>query len=347
MNQRRRQSDDRSSGPSRTGQTKKSVGDNRRSHTITINGTSYRVDEQLSLARRGRWRVWSHLPPPNGTYYTLIDVEDSQESQELLNCLRRLPERSINLPALRNVEPSAGRLRIVIDWCVGMNLQSYLERLASKPNYLPIGPWEAIRRMRELAGACCILHDDCRIIHGDLKPANLILPSQRLPIFLIDFGSSWQIEKTRGRLEGDGSDRYYSAPEVFQQDAVVDGRADQFSIAVILFKMLTSQLPYHGLGGSAGHAENREEFANQLESVAELSPIVRSLPEPIPERIDFVLRRALSFEPAQRFATMRGFQNSLNDVFQQMKEARRPGIEPFQVLEGQSSPSPWWKFWLF
>ncbi len=217
--------------------------------TLQVNGISYEVRELLSLPHRKRGVLWNSLPPPNGTLLTLIDVENSLESNQFLDCLQRLPKRQGSLPSLRNYDCIDGRLRMIVDWCQGIDLQKYLDRVSQQPTFLPIGVWEAIRRMRALAHTCCVLHQDCRIIHGDLKPSNLILPSERIPICLIDFGSSWQIERTRGRFEGDGSDPYFSAPEVFENEAVVDGRADQFSIAVILFQMLAGQLPYEQMGG--------------------------------------------------------------------------------------------------
>jgi len=295
--------------------------------TLQVNGISYEVRKLLSLPHRKRGLLWNSLPPPDGSFYTLIDVEDSSESRQFLNCLKQLPKRQGSLPTLRNFDCVGGRLKIVVDWCQGIDLQKYLDRVLQQPSFLPIGVWEAIRRMRALAHTCCVLHQDCRIIHGDLKPSNLILPSERIPICLIDFGSSWQIEKTRGRFEGDGSDPYYSAPEVFENEAVVDGRADQFSIAVILFQMLMGQLPYEQMGGKAGHADNRDEFEGTLELISDLSPQVRQLPDDLPLQIDELLKRALSLDPRQRFATMRSFANALDKIFKQIESTRVPLAE--------------------
>lgn len=290
--------------------------------TISVNGVSYEVRQLLSLPHRHRGVLWNSLPPPRGTFYTLLDVDICFESKQFLDCLQRLPKRQGSLPSLRNYDCVDRRLRMIVDWCQGIDLQSYLDRVSQQRSYLPIGVWEAVRRMRALAHACCCLHQDCRIIHGDIKPSNLILPSERIPICLIDFGSSWQIEKTRGRFEGDGSDPFYSAPEVFENEAVIDGRADQFSVAVILFQMLTGQLPYQRMGGKAGHAANRHEFEGTLESTADLSVAVRQLPQELPRKIDDLINRALSLESRRRFATMRAFANALDDVFKQLESTR-------------------------
>lgn len=305
-----------------------------------MNGVSYEVKKLLSLPHRKRGLLWNSLPQPSGSLYTLLDVEITPDSEQFLGCLQRLPKRQASLPTLRNFDRADGRLRMIVDWCQGIDLQMYLDRVLEKPSFLPIGVWEAIRRMRALAHTCCVLHQDCRIIHGDLKPSNLVLPSERIPICLIDFGSSWQIEKTRGRCEGDGSDPYYSAPEVFENEAVVDGRADQFSIAVILFRMLTGQLPYEQMGGKAGHAENRQEFEGTLELVSALSPQIRQLPDDLPLQIDELLKRALSLDPSRRFGTMRSFANALDRIFKQIESKRVAPAElprhPWQIASRTS-----------
>jgi len=307
--------------------------------TLNVNCVTYEVRQLLSLPHRQRGVVWSSLPPPRGTTYTLLDVENSQESNQLLNCLQRLPKRQSSLPSLRNFDCVDGRLRIIVDWCEGIDLQKYLDRVLRQRSFLPIGVWEAIRRMRALAHACCVLHQDCRIIHGDIKPSNLILPTERIPICLIDFGSSWQIEKTRGRLEGDGSDPFYSAPEVFENEATVDGRADQFSIAVVLFQMLTGQLPYERMGGKAGHAQCRKEFEGTLELVSNLSPQVQQLPDDIANKIDRLMIRSLSLDPVRRFATMRAFANALDEIIKQL-EASRASVVDLQIHSNPPLTSP-------
>jgi serine/threonine protein kinase len=312
--------------------------------TVKINGIDYRVNQQLSLLRRGRWQIWERRPPPQGTVYTLIEIDESPASQQLLESLRRLPSSARSLPQLRDWHLGDGKLQMVVTWCPGITLDSYLQKVVSQPNYQPIGAYEALRRMRWLAEACCVLHRDCRIIHGDLKPANLILPSSREPISLIDFGSSWQIESTYDRVEGDGCDPYYSAPELFENQRTIDGRSDQFSIGVMLFQMMTGNLPYENLGGLAGHKEHRGQWNGPVESVIELAPkVVGCLPEPLPKEIDQVVRRALSLDPKGRYSTMRSFADELERLFQQIKAARR--THKTKVSPEIPTKKPWWQFW--
>lgn len=123
---------------------------------------------------------------------------------------------------------------------------------------------------------------------------------------IIDYGSSWQIETTRGLAVGDGANPYYSVPEVLMEEAMVDERADQFSIAVVLFEMLTLELPYGGLGGKA--AEFLDDFDGRLDLPSVHSQELQRMPKTIRDSIDALLARALNWHlivairPPERFA---------------------------------------------
>jgi len=84
------------------------------------------------------------------------------------------------------------------------------------------------------------------IVHGDVKPANVFLPSASgFPIKLVDFGLS-KIEGlerlTRtGELTGTPA---YMAPELLTGQAEVDGRVDLYALGVVLHEALTAALPF-------------------------------------------------------------------------------------------------------
>ena len=108
-----------------------------------------------------------------------------------------------------------------------------------------------MRLLKGVAHALRHLHHRKNIIHGDVKPANLIL-TKRTSLVLIDYGSAWPGERTTQRGGGDGFSPAYAAPELVRGNAAVDWRADQFSVGVILYELLTGKLPFGGLGGSVG-----------------------------------------------------------------------------------------------
>ena len=120
---------------------------------------------------------------------------------------------------------------------------------------------------------------------------------------------------------GDGADRHYSAPEVFQQAAIVDDRADQFSIVVVLFRMLVGELPYGGIGGQAGDPNYRDRFAKGVETPSKKSVELQTLPDSIRDEIDALLQQALSLNPDNRFPSSRAFSNAIDSIYNKMKRA--------------------------
>lgn len=139
------------------------------------------------------------------------------------------------------------------------------------------------------------------VIHRDIKPANMLLtPDGRL--LLTDFGlvkiiSEQQSEQLRltGAGAPVGTPDYMSPEQVIGGE--VDGRADQYSLGVVLFQMLTGTTPFQG--------ETPMQIASQ--QLHMLPPAPRSLRPDLPEAAEQVLLRALAKRPEQRFSSAQAF----------------------------------------
>jgi tetratricopeptide (TPR) repeat protein len=129
------------------------------------------------------------------------------------------------------------------------------------------------------------------VIHRDVKPANVIVQSDGI-VKLLDFGIARQ-EKSDGHLTRTGhviGTIQYMAPERLKNEAF-DGRSDIFSVGVMLFEMLTGQLPF-----SADHG-----LVQQILS-GERSPLSQFLQE-YPPALDNILDRSLAKNPNDRYFT--------------------------------------------
>lgn len=284
--------------------------------SITIRGRRYKVCERLSVPWRGRWKVHHPSPRPRGTTYTAIVLPASVEAEQLREAVGRIPPDQHSLPKLVDWETTNDQTAILISWCAGMSVADYYERFRIDGRS-PIGVWEAIRRTKAMAYGLSDLHYYAGVIHADIKPANLILPSDPGSLFLTDFGSGWQIERTASRLAGDGWNEFYSSPEIFQKLDAVDARADQFSLAVVLFEMLTGKPPYGGYGGQAGH-KGFESVAKCYKPPSKLIDTTE-VPKSIIREIDDVVGTALQLNPNERFGNSRDFAHALGGIWQSLQ----------------------------
>lgn len=137
------------------------------------------------------------------------------------------------------------------------------------------------------------------MLHQDLRPNNIMIDGNDT-VTIIDFGAVRVagLEENRPQYNNEilGT-LQFTAPEYFT-GTHIDARADQFSLGVITYQMLTGQLPY-GLGIAKAHS--RAEFNRAIYQPA------RNLNPEIPNWVDEALRKATQINPNKRYEDISEF----------------------------------------
>jgi eukaryotic-like serine/threonine-protein kinase len=134
------------------------------------------------------------------------------------------------------------------------------------------------------------------VVHRDVKPSNVMLnrASGDLRPVLTDFGIARIIGSgTRITRTGVIGTFDYMAPEQIRDAADVDGRADVYSLGIMLFQMLTGRLPF--IASNPG--------ALLIAHMNQPAPDPRDFRPDIPEDVADVIRKTLEKDPAQRYQT--------------------------------------------
>ena len=138
------------------------------------------------------------------------------------------------------------------------------------------------------------------IVHRDIKPANIML-SDDGTAKIADFGIAKITAAENLTMTGSivGTPHYMSPEQV--QGQPVDGRSDQFSLAVIAYEMLTGEKPYTG-----------EHLTTVVYKIVAEEPVPpRRLNPSLSAGIENVLRKALSKKPDARYRNCQEFSESL------------------------------------
>jgi YVTN family beta-propeller protein len=180
-----------------------------------------------------------------------------------------------------------GRLFIAMRYVPGGDLKALLRRAGA------LDPAQAVAVATQLAGALDAAHG-LELVHRDVKPSNVLLDGEHC--YLADFGLS-QGAGDRGPADGQfmGTIDYVSPEQV--RGETLDGRADQYGLACLLFECLTGSVPFR----------RRSDVAAIFAHLEEQPPEASSRGAHLPRAIDPILARAMAKRREDRFESCTAF----------------------------------------
>ncbi|HUQ55610.1 serine/threonine-protein kinase [Lentzea sp.] len=156
-----------------------------------------------------------------------------------------------------------------------------------------IEPARAVRIVEQVASALDAAHAD-GLVHRDVKPSNILVTSGDF-VYLVDFGIARSASPAATNLTASGSvvgTLDYMAPERFESGPV-DGRADVYALACVLFACLAGRRPFTAEGTAA------QIWAHMREAPPKASPLNPA----VPAALDDVIAKGMAKDPADRYAT--------------------------------------------
>ena len=191
-----------------------------------------------------------------------------------------------------------GTYYYVMQYVEGQDLKSYLAR------HEKLSPAEACRILAPIAAALDYAHGR-GIVHRDIKPENILIDRYGTPS-LTDFGIARSLEGTRMTTGMVGTPEYMSPEQAKGEE--IDGRSDQYSLAIVAYEMLTGTTPFR--------SSTAQPWAVVNKHISEAPIDPRSIVPTLGSHEAQAILQGLSKAAGQRFASCTEFVEAMRGEIQ-------------------------------
>ena len=191
-----------------------------------------------------------------------------------------------NIVTIFDFGEQAGRAYLVLEYIEGTTLERRLAQPMSASDVEPI--------VTSVASALDYAHAR-QLVHRDVKPSNVLLGDDGR-VLLSDFGIAKLLDTTSGTAGSIIGTAEYMAPEQIV-GGPIDARSDVYAFGAMVYRMLSGQPPFKGTLTSVMYRHVHEAPP----------PLVGSDGQDLPPAVDAVVRKALSKDPAERYASAGAF----------------------------------------
>jgi tRNA A-37 threonylcarbamoyl transferase component Bud32 len=178
-----------------------------------------------------------------------------------------------------------GRLYLAMELIDGQDLRRLLRE------HGPLEPERAVALVEQVAAGLDVAHQ-AGLVHRDVKPGNILVAAERA--FICDFGIARHVSSVSSLTVDRGfiGSIDYVPPEQIE-GGPIDGRADQYSLACVLYECLAGSRPF----------ERDSELSVVFAHLNEPPPRLTDVRPDLPAAFDQVFATALAKDPAGRYST--------------------------------------------
>ena len=248
--------------------------------------------------------VWKARVLDDGAIVALKIPRDQELGEE---ALRREPDlmRAFDHPNIVRVNGchTLGSMFVIeMEYVEGHNLGEMLDGV-NRDN--PLSYRRILHWTEQILNGLQAIHD-AHVVHSDIKPQNVLI-DVRGDAKLVDFGTSRRIEDVLVWTRRQGTEAYWAPEVAFEYKRSF--ASDIYSVGVMLYEMVTGELPYHSpfeLASGRAIRRPREINAN------------------VPPRLEAIILRAMARDPAERYPSCTAMLVDVAAIFEELEAGQAP-----------------------
>ena len=293
----------------------------------------YRIMEQIGMG--GMARVYRGYHPRLDRYVAIKAIPSHSGDRHMAarfeqeaKLIARLNYQYI-LPVYDSGE-EGGWAYIVMEYVPDGSLRDRLHTAETTRTLAPL--WWVLKMCEQAALALEYAHG-LKVIHRDVKPANMLLRTEE-HLLLSDFGIATILAANASSHRGSvgvGTPQYM-APEQGIPNAGVDGRADIYALGVVLYQGVTNRLPFYA---------DRPDAIIQKQISEPPVPPTAYVPD-LPPAVERIILRAMAKDPRQRYQRAGEMATELAEAQFPLKAAARTAriAKPTAKVAAVPAPAP-------